>query len=133
MAVTEIQVPGNFSGYGYVNDSLVRSLSSAEVYASPLSYAAAPFRCIPPQREIKLALDVPKRSKPGDKLPIKIRADRNCKVVVFAVDTGILQVSNYETPDPLAWQFRKRQLEVQTYQILDAILPESPTLTQVAA
>jgi alpha-2-macroglobulin len=133
MSVQEIQVPATFSGYGYVNVSFVRSVSSNEVYASPLSYAAAPFRCIPPQREIKLALEVPKRSKPGDKLPIKIRADRNCKVVVFAVDTGILQVSNYETPDPLAWQFRKRQLEVQTYQIVESLLPEYSKLKQVAA
>jgi len=133
MSVQEIQVPANFSGYGYVNVSFVRSLSSTEVYASPLSYAAAPFRCIPPQREIKLALDVPKRSKPGDKLPIKIRADRNCKVVVFAVDTGILQVSDYQTPDPLAWQFRKRQLEVQTYQIVESLLPEYSKLKQAAA
>ena len=100
MSVQEIQIPADFSGYGYVNVSFVRSLTSTEVYASPLSYAAAPFRCIPPQREIKLALDVPKRSKPGDKLPIKIRADRNCKLVVFAVDTGILQVSDYRNARP---------------------------------
>jgi len=133
MSVQEIQIPANFSGYGYINVSFVRSLSSTEVYAAPLSYAAVPFRCIPPQREIKLSLEAPKRSKPGEKLPIKIQADRNCKVVVFAVDTGILQVSDYETPDPLAWQFRKRQLEVQTYEILESLLPEYSKLKQLAA
>ena len=133
MSVQQIQIPADFSGYGYINVSFVRSLTAPEVYASPFSYAAVPFRCIPPQREIKLALDVPKRSKPGDKLPIKIRADRNCKLVVFAVDTGILQVSDYETPDPLAWQFRKRQLEVQTYDIVESLLPEYSKLKQVAA
>jgi alpha-2-macroglobulin len=132
MSVQEIQVPANFTGYGYINVSFVRSLNSQEVYASPLSYAAVPFKCVPPQREIKLALEAPKRSKPGDKLPIKVRADRNCKLVLFAVDTGILQVSDYETPDPLAWQFRKRQLEVQTYEIVESLLPEYSKLKQIA-
>ncbi|MBV8100708.1 MAG: hypothetical protein JOZ31_16295, partial [Verrucomicrobia bacterium] len=133
MSVQEIQIPANFSGYAYINVSFVRGINSPEVYASPLSFAAAPFKCVPPQREIKLSLDAPKRSKPGDKLPIKVRADRNCKVVVFAVDTGILQVSDYETPDPLAWQFRKRQLEVQTYDIVESLLPEYSKLKQTAA
>jgi alpha-2-macroglobulin len=133
MSVQEVQIPANFSGYGYINVSFIRSLSSPEVYTSPLSYAAAPFRCVPPQREIKLALEAPKRSKPGDKLPIKVRADRNCKLIVYAVDTGILQVSDYETPDPLAWQFRKRQLEVQTYEIVESLLPEYSKLKQASA
>ena len=133
MSVQEIQIPATFTGYGYVNVSFVRGLDSPEVYAPPLSYAAAPFTCIPAQRQIKLSLDVPKRSKPGEKLPIKISADRNCKVVIYAVDIGVLQVSDYQTPDPLAWQFRKRQLEVQTYEIVDSLLPEYSKLKQVAA
>jgi uncharacterized protein YfaS (alpha-2-macroglobulin family) len=133
MSVQEIQIPATFSGYAYINVSFVRGLNSPEVYASPLSYAAAPFKCVPPQREIKVSLEAPKRSKPGEKLPIKVRADRNCKLVVFAVDTGILQVSDYETPDPLTWQFRKRQLEVQTYDIVESLLPEYSKLKQIAA
>jgi|GEM_PF-2990070 len=133
MSVQDIQIPANFSGYAYINVSFVRGLNSPEVYASPLSYAAAPFKCVPPQREIKVSLEAPKRSKPGEKLPIKVRADRNCKLVVFAVDTGILYVSDYATPDPLTWQFRKRQLEVQTYEIVESLLPEYSKLKQIAA
>ena len=36
------------------------------------------------------------------------------KMVVFAVDEGILQVARYKTPDPLGFFFQKRALEVRT-------------------
>ncbi len=42
----------------------------------------------------------------------------------FAVDEGILQVSKFTTPDPLAYFFQKHALEVNTMQIVDQILPK---------
>jgi len=43
------------------------------------------------------------------------------KLVVFAVDEGILQVGRYSTPDPLGHFLKKRALEVRTAQILEAV------------
>ena len=132
-SIQTITIPADFEGFGYINVSFVRSLNAPEVYTSPLSYAVAPFRCIPSQRRINLTLEVPKTAKPGEKLAIKLRADRPCKAVIYAVDIGILQISDYETPDPVAWRYRKRQLEVQTYQILESLLPEYSKLKRAAA
>ncbi len=132
-SVQTIEVPKDFAGSGYVNVNLVRSLNSSEIYTTPLSYGVIPFQAIPPQRKINLALDVPKKAKPGDKLVIKIRADRDCRAVVYAVDIGILQVSDYVLPDPLGWLFRKRQLEVLTHQALDSLLPEYSKLKSHSA
>jgi uncharacterized protein YfaS (alpha-2-macroglobulin family) len=132
-SVQTIEIPKDFEGSGYVNVSFVRSLSSSEIYTTPLSYAVAPFQATPPQRKINVSLDAPKKAKPGDKLTIKIRADRDCRVAVYAVDIGILQVSDYETPDPLGWLFRKRQLEVLTHQALDSLLPEYSKLKSHSA
>ena len=39
---------------------------------------------------------------------MKYSTDRPAKIVVFAVDEGILQVAKYKTPDPLAYFFQKR-------------------------
>ena len=132
-SVQTIEVPKGFAGSGYVNISFVRSLNSSEVYVTPLCYAVAPFQATPPQRKINLSLDTPKKAKPGDKLTIKIKADRDCKVVIYAVDIGLLQVSDYELPNPLGWLFRRRQLEVLTYQALDALLPEYSRLKSHSA
>lgn len=132
-SVQTIEIPKDFAGSGYVNVSFVRSLNSSEIYTTPLSYAVVPFQAIPPQRKINLSLDAPKKAKPGDKLTIKIKADRGCKVAIYAVDIGILQVSDYELPDPLGWLFRKRQLEVLTHQALDSLLPEYSRLKSHSA
>jgi alpha-2-macroglobulin len=123
-SVQAIEIPKDFEGPGYINVSFVRSLNSSEIYTTPLGYAVAPFQATPPQRKINLSIDAPKKAKPGDKLTIKIKAGRDCKVAIYAVDIGILQVSDYELPDPLGWLFRKRQLEVLTHQALDSLLPE---------
>ncbi len=62
--------------------------------------------------------------KPGDKLEIGYSSQRPARIVVFAIDEGILQVAAYHTPDPLSHFFQKRSLEVTTSQILDLIMPE---------
>ena len=132
-SVQSIEIPKDFEGPGYVNVSFVRSLSSSEIYSAPLSYAVAAFQAVPAQRKITLSLDAPKKANPGNKLTIKIKADRDCKVAIYAVDIGILQVSDYELPDPLSWLFRKRQLEVLTHQALDSLLPEYSKLKSHSA
>ena len=62
--------------------------------------------------------------RPGDTLTIGYKTTGPAKLVLIAVDEGILQVARYHTPDPLSYFFRKRALEVTTRQILDLVLPE---------
>jgi alpha-2-macroglobulin len=132
-SIQNIEIPKNFEGSGYVNVSFVRSLNSNDIYSAPLCYAVVPFQAISPHHKINLSLDVPKNVKPGDKLGIRIKADRDCRVIVYAVDIGILQVSDYELPNPLDWLFQKRQLEVLTHQALDSLLPEYSKLKSHSA
>ena len=60
----------------------------------------------------------------GKKLPIQYSAQKAGKVILFAVDEGILQLSNYQTPDPLNHYFAKEELAVRTAQMADLILPK---------
>ncbi len=123
-SVQTIAVPDELEGTGYVNVTFVRSLDSPEIFMSPLSYAVTPFRVVNDSREIKLTLDPAEKARPGKPLRIPYQADRNCKIAIFAVDEGILQVTRYETPKPLPHFERKRALLCQTYQILDLLIPE---------
>src|SRR4029077_6551468 len=61
------------------------------------------------------------------------KTDRPSKIVIFAVDQGILQVTDYQTPDPLEFYFRKCMLHVATAQIVDLIIPEFSLLRSVSA
>ncbi|HEX4638187.1 MAG TPA: MG2 domain-containing protein [Chthoniobacterales bacterium] len=132
-SVQHIRVPENFEGSGYVNVAFVRALDSKEIFVSPLSYGVVPFTANKEKRRLVLDVKALATAKPGEPLRISYKSDRPSKIVIFAVDQGILQVTNYKTPDPLAFYFRKCTLRVETSQIVDLIIPEFSLLRSVSA
>ncbi|PYL07232.1 MAG: hypothetical protein DME34_07265 [Verrucomicrobia bacterium] len=128
-----IRVPENFEGSGYINVAFVRALDSKEIFVSPLSYGVVPFTANQEKRRLKIDINAAATAKPGEPLHINYKTDRPSKIVIFAVDEGILQVTDYKTPDPLGFYFRKCMLRVETAQIVDLIIPEFSLLRSVSA
>jgi uncharacterized protein YfaS (alpha-2-macroglobulin family) len=122
-SVQRIKVPAGLEGNGYVSVSFVRDPASEEIYTAPLSYGIQPFSIALDARRNAITLHADGLVKPGSDLAISYRSVKPSRVVLFAVDEGILQVAHYQTPDPLAHFFKKRSLDVGTWQILDLILP----------
>jgi uncharacterized protein YfaS (alpha-2-macroglobulin family) len=131
--VQHIRVPADFEGTGYVNVCFVRALDSKEVFMSPLSYAAVPFKANIEKRRLPITLRAAAKALPGEQLRIGYKTDRPSRIAVFAVDQGILQVSDFQLPDPLGHFFRKAALMVETKQIVDLILPEYSILRNASA
>jgi uncharacterized protein YfaS (alpha-2-macroglobulin family) len=119
-----IRLPADLEGNAYVSVSFVRDPSSDEIYTSPLSYGVAAFSIDRTARRAEVTLAAPQKVKPGETAQFRYRTDRPAKLVLFAVDEGILQVARYQTPDPVGFLMQKRSLDVTTMQILDLILPE---------
>ncbi len=132
-SVQHITVPQGLESTGYVNVSFVRALDSPEVFMSPLSYAVEPFTANPDQRKLAVELDVPAIAKPGEPLRIGHRSAKPAHIIVYAVDEGIHQITNYTRPDPLTHFMRKRSLEVETAQLLDLIMPEFSLISHAKA
>src|SRR5262245_47456880 len=132
-SVQHIRVPDDFEGSGYVNVAFVRVLDSKEIFVSPLSYGVVPFTANKEKRRLKVEINASATAKPGEPLHINYKTDRPAKIVIFAVDEGILQVTDYKTPDPLGFYFRKCMLRVDTAQIVDLIIPEFSLLRSVSA
>ncbi len=132
-SIQHIRLPENFEGSGYINVAFVRALDSKEIFVSPLSYGVVPFTANVEKRRLKIDIDSAATVKPGDALHIGYKTDRPSKIVVFAVDQGILQVTDYKTPNPLAYFFRKCALGVETAQIVDLIIPEFSLLRSLSA
>ncbi len=132
-SVQKIRVPEGLEGNAYVNVQFVRDPDSDEVFMSPLSYGVAPFWIDRSARQQPLSISLPKVSKPGAEIPLKITTQGKARVVAFAVDEGILQVARYRVADPLDTFFAKKMLQVDTAQILDLILPEFSRLVGQSA
>ncbi|MDR1373670.1 MAG: hypothetical protein LBJ24_01725, partial [Treponema sp.] len=128
-----ITVPADLEGNGYVNVQYLRSRNSPEIFMSPFSYGAVPFSISRENRTNRISLDIPGEAKPGRDFVIKYSTLRRGKIVIYAVDEGILQLAGYRTPDPLGFFFQKRALEVRTAQILDLTLPEYSMVRALSA
>lgn len=127
-SVQKIRVPESLDSNGYVTVSFVRDLGSRDIFMSPVSHGSAPFSISRKRRTNPISISAPERIKPGEKVKIayKLSEDKvsRSRVIIAAVDEGILQVARFKNPDPLSHFFRKRALEVETRQILDLLLPE---------
>ncbi len=131
--VQTIQIPEDIEGNGYINVMYARSASSEEIFMSPFCYGAVPFSVGREKRTNSINLEFPSEIKSGTDLKINYSSSDSGKIVIFAIDEGILQVAKYRTPDPLAFFFKKRALEVRTSQILDLVLPEFNILRTLSA
>lgn len=132
-SVQKIRIPEGFEGNGYINVQFVRDLNSSEIFMSPLSYGVLPFKVSNDVRRNALSIQSPDVIKPGQMLEITVKTDSPQQVALFAVDEGILQVARYQLNDPLEYFFRKRELNVESAQILDLILPEFSKLMRLTA
>jgi alpha-2-macroglobulin len=132
-SVQKITIPRELEGNGYITVTFVRSLESPEVFTSPLSYGAAAFSISRTRHSEGVKIAAPQTVRPGEQLAINYQTDGPARLVLVAVDEGILQVARYHTPDPLSYFLRKRALEVTTRQILDLILPELHLLNEASA
>ena len=127
-SVQEITLPRDFEGAGYVNVSFVRSQQSDAIYMQPHAYAVAPFTAGVEQRDMGLRLEAPASVRPGEELRVRLSARTPGRAVVFAVDEGILQLTDFRTPDPLADILLDRALGVQTSRMFDLLMPDHARL-----
>ena len=128
-----IEIPKDMEGNGYINVMFTRDHASDEIFMSPFCYGAVPFSIDRGPRTNKITLNVPEEIKSGTDLTIEYSSSDNGKIIIYAVDEGILQVAGYSMPNPLAEFFKKRALEVSTTQILDLVLPEYEILRTMSA
>ncbi|MCX6866702.1 MAG: alpha-2-macroglobulin family protein, partial [Verrucomicrobia bacterium] len=119
-----LKIPDDAEGTYYISAAFVRGTSAPEVFHSPLSYAAAPLRVIAAKKKLAFKLDTPREVRPGTEARFGITSDQPARLVVYAVDEGVHQITAYKLPQPLDFFLRKQALEVRTQQWLDLLLPE---------
>lgn len=130
-SVQKIKLPADFEGTGYINVSFIRSIDSRDIFTSPYTYAVVPFSTDIKSRTIDVTLNAPKIIR-DNKLNIEYESSQSGRMMLFAIDEGILQVARFKTPNPLKYFFAKSALQVETFQILSLLLPEYKILREFA-
>jgi len=72
--------------------------------------------------EVQIFAEKEVRSRTHQK--VRIQAEPNSKVTLAVVDEGILQITNYKTPDPYNFFYANRALGVNSFDLYPLLFPE---------
>ncbi|WP_276481847.1 alpha-2-macroglobulin family protein [Paraflavitalea pollutisoli] len=75
-------------------------------------------------RKIDVAIEAQKAVRSRTHQVVKVKAKPGSFVTLSAVDNGVLQVSDFKTPDPYGHFYANKALEVQAYDMYPLLFPE---------
>ena len=75
-------------------------------------------------RKMDVTINAKKSSRSRTHQKVKVIAAPGSFVTLAAVDNGVLQVSDFETPDPYHYYYQKQALAVTAYDIYPLLFPE---------
>ena len=107
----------------YVTATLIKPHGTSDI---PLTVAHG-FQSIKvdeKNRKINVEISSAKTSRSRTKQKVKIKAAPGSYVTLAAVDNGVLQVSNMETPDPYTYFYQKKALGVDAFDLYPLLFPE---------
>lgn len=128
-SVQYIEIPNNLEGKAYLNVLYFRNISDKEIFVEPCASVVLPFTVDVSKRKLDIDVTVGSGEKDfvarsGQDFAVQVKTDEPAKVLVYAVDEGIIQLTDYKCPDPVKELFLGYGLSVQTYQYLDMLMPE---------
>ncbi|MCI5113808.1 MAG: alpha-2-macroglobulin family protein [Candidatus Electrothrix sp. AX1] len=90
----------------------------------------------PAAQRLQVAIKAPDKIRPRQilKVPVEIKdavPDKPVHLTLAAVDDGVLRLTNFVAPDPLAWFFNKQQLGLEVRDLYGQLIdpPQSKPLT----
>jgi uncharacterized protein YfaS (alpha-2-macroglobulin family) len=75
-------------------------------------------------RKMEVSIIASKTVRSKTKQKVTVKAAPGSSVTLSAVDNGVLQVSNFETPDPYDFFYRKKALQVSAFDLYPLLFPE---------
>ena len=114
----------------YAVVSLFLPLKSVEGEKPMRYYGILPIKVENEKTKLNLTLNAPKEIKPGEDFSIEVTnpSKENASFTLAVVDEGLLDLTNFKTPDPWKYYFQKIALGIITSdnydEIIGALLPD---------
>ena len=77
-----------------------------------------------PGRNIAVVIAAQKSVRSHTRQKVSVKAAPGSYVTLAAVDNGVLQVTDFKTPDPYRYYYQKRALDVAAYDVYPLLFPE---------
>ncbi|MGG7073172.1 alpha-2-macroglobulin [Campylobacter sp. 9BO] len=117
-ANAKFEVPEGFDG-GYVSASIYRLADQSNVPFRAYSKVYAKADVL--HKELKTSINAPKTAKTNQKVRIEIKTAPNSDILLFAVDLGVVNITNQESPNPLKYFTKQLNDGVFDYDIYNSL------------
>lgn len=107
----------------YITATAIRSLTSSEIPLT-VAHGVLPITVEKKENNMPVTIVAPNQSNSRTKQTVEVVAEAGSQVTIAVVDEGILQMTNYKTPDPYEYFYQKRALEVLSFDLYARIFPE---------
>ncbi len=127
-AELEVNLDGKHLPNVYVSATLFRAHGKDQIPIT-VAHGYKNIKVDDARNELKLDLAMAETSRSKKTQTITVKTDPNAHYTIAVVDEGILQLTNYKTPNPYDHFYRKRALGVLSADIYPFLFPELNTGT----
>ncbi|MBH8557506.1 alpha-2-macroglobulin family protein [Hymenobacter negativus] len=111
----------------YVTATAVRAHTAQDRLPLTVARGFLPLTVEKADSRLAVAIAAPAASRSQTWQTVEVTTAPRAQLTLAVVDEGILQLKNYQTPDPHAYFYQKRALEVSAFDVYPFLLPELGT------
>lgn len=89
-----------------------------------VAHGVMPIKVDNSKYKLNLEISAPEKSKSNVQQTVTVKTQPNTEVTIAVVDEGILQITDFKTPNPFEYFYRKRALGVMSYNIYGLLFTE---------
>lgn len=127
-ASINIPIKSSYKPNIFLSGTIIQSTKSLKEHTPARAFGVIPLKIDAKKNQFAIELNTPDEIRPNTELNVqfRVRGSRsgNSHVTIAAVDEGILQLTDFNSPDPHRYFFRQRGLKTRSYDLYSAILPE---------
>ena len=126
-AALEIPIKREYFPNAYITATIIRPASDLEPNMPARAFGIVPLRLSVEEKRLGLTVTAPDIIKPKSTVSIEVQIpqSRSADVTVALVDAGILQLTDFATPDPIEFFYGKKQPGLKPYDMYSFIYPKA--------
>jgi alpha-2-macroglobulin len=124
-AEIELPVKADYFPNVYITAAVIRGANNLEPNMPARAFGVVPLRVQTDSKRLNITMTAPGVVKPKSAVTVNVQIDRPkvTQLTLAAVDAGILQLTDFVTPDPLEFFYGKKQPHLNPYDMYALIYP----------
>ncbi len=122
-ATLKLPVKDGFIPNVYITATLIRKIEEGGIPLT-VAHGFASMKVEKASYKIPVVITASEQVRSATSQKIIVKTTPGAEVTIAVVDQGILQITDYKTPDPYFYFYQKRALEVNSYDLFEELLAE---------